>query len=250
MRALHFIWLYLWIVPHALLIVVVIAMFRRRLHKQFPIFFSYLAFEFLRFCILFAIYRHGGPSWLYARIDILCRTGDVALRFGVLQELFDSPLLYDGRLPRNIARLRNGVTALVVIFAAIFVGLFCYRIIDHWTVPSYVVVEAMNASQCGLLILVFLWHRFLGHRMSPFPFGMAVGLGLLVGVEPFVWALAALSPQYWVAADFVNMGTYHLVVVLWLYSAYAREKAPSEVQIAPLPQLQEWVVDLEKTTRI
>ena len=42
MNLSRFVYLYLWIAPHLLLVPVAILMLRRRLHKEFPIFFFYL----------------------------------------------------------------------------------------------------------------------------------------------------------------------------------------------------------------
>jgi hypothetical protein len=246
----HFSWLYLWIAPHVLVLAVAAAMFRRRLYTDFPIFFSYVIFEFLQFCVLFGIYCHGGPAKLYARIDILCRAGDVALRFGILRELFEGSLAGSAALRRSLEKLRVGLTTLFVVFASALVGMFCLRIIDHWTVQSYWIIESLNAAQCGLLVLVFIWYRFLGHRMSRFSFGIALGFALVLGVELLVWTMCGLAQKYWVAADFLHMGIYHAAVLLWLYCAYVPARSPSALEDIPIRQMREWIADLRRTPQL
>jgi len=164
--------------------------------------------------------------------------------------LLERPLAGIAALPRSLANLRMGLTTLFVVLPSILVGMFCLRIIDHWTVQSYWIIESLNAAQCGLLVLIFLWYRFWGHRMSRFPFGIALGFGLILGVELLLWAMTGLAQKYWVAADFLHMGTYHAAVLLWLYAACAREAVRSDVPSTPLPQMHDWLADLRRTTQL
>jgi len=241
----HLIWLYLWIVPHLLLIVIAALMIRKRLHKDFPIFFSYLIFEFLQFCLLFAMRpREGAPSLMYIEVDLLSRAGSVALRFGILGELFESPLAHSVQLRRAMARILNWATAVLVILAAVFIGSLYYSILNPRVFGGYVVVEALNTAQCGLLALLFLWHSSLGLRMSPFAFGIAVGIGLVAGLEPFIRALNdSLAVRYYLIPGLLQMAIYHVAVLIWLYFALVREKVATDSKAA-LPDLREWAADL------
>jgi len=94
------IWLYryLWFAPHILLLPVAAVMFRRKLHKQYPIFFSYLIFEFLQFCALFSIVHLKAPLGLYVEVDLFDRIGDAVLHFGIIQELFAAALVPPGSI--------------------------------------------------------------------------------------------------------------------------------------------------------
>ena len=46
---------YLWIAPHALQIVLATLMIRRRMVREFPVFFAYTTFEIVQFVILFTL---------------------------------------------------------------------------------------------------------------------------------------------------------------------------------------------------
>ena len=87
-----FVLYYLWIAPHALLVVVPVLMFVRRLHKNFPVFFVYTLYETLGFLLRFAAYTvgHGLGGGLYRYVFIVTAAGSTALRFGIIQEIFNN----------------------------------------------------------------------------------------------------------------------------------------------------------------
>jgi hypothetical protein len=248
----HLIWLYryLWIVPHVLLVAVAVAMYRKGLHKHFPIFFSYLIFEFVMCCILWPMAYFRAPGEIYGRFDLFDRAGDIALRFGILQELFESSAAGSAQWHRDVARMRNRVTVLFAILTSMFfAGLYSSRL-DHVFIRNYVIIEAFNVAQCGLIVLLFLWHRFLGLRMSPFAFGIAVGMGLAMGLEPFEIVLRYSIPERMaMVVDMMNMTAYHAGVLVWLYFSLAREKVTSAPTTA-LPQLIEQAADMGRIAHL
>jgi len=248
----HYIWLYryLWIAPHVLLLAVAVVMFRKKLHKDFPIFFYYLLFEFLQFCVLFTMSSLNAPVRMYVKIDLFDRAGDIALRFGIFQELFGAPLAHNFPLRRKVGRILNAVTVVLVVLAALSIGALYSSIFGYRFPQAYTVVEALNAAQCGVLVLVFLWHRFLGLRMSSFAFGIAVGMGLVVGFEPLMQALKTLvAVPHGRIANMVSMAAYHVAVLMWLYYAQVREQITSDSNVA-LPQLVEQAADLGRIAHL
>jgi hypothetical protein len=198
-------------------------MFRRSLHTEFPIFFSALIYEFLSFTVLFVI-RLNVPSW-YMKVDFFSRAGSTALHFGILQELFDAPLLHNAALRRTSARLLRWVTGSLIVMALLVIGLLYYNSIGHRLFPPYATLEALNIVQCFVLVLVFLWHRFLGLGMSDFAFGIAVGVGLTAALELLAEAWKDLAgPSH--ACDYLQMAAYHCTVLIWLYYALAHKSDP------------------------
>ena len=245
-RILYF---YLWIAPHVLLLAVAFLMLRRGLHKEFPIFFSYLLFDFLQFCVLFTIYWR--DAWAsYVTVDILGRSADIALRFGILQEMFESPLAHSAPLRRAMARTVNWVTFSLVILALLFIGSIYYNSFGAGVLQAYVTTEALNTAQCGLLVLVFLWHRFLGLRMSPLVFGIAVGMGLASSLEPSIHAWRVSAGQNSSVPDFVQMAIYHGAVLIWLYFAQVREKIAPDANAVSLSPAREWAADLGRVIHL
>jgi len=246
----HVTWLYLWIAPHLLLIAIAAVMFRKGLHRQSPIFFCYLIFEIATSCLLFTLYSLKVAVGFYLNVDMFCRAGSIALRFGVFRELFESPLSSDSPLRRTLGRALNWVTAVLIALACAFIGSLYYAMHLHSGTQSYAILQALNAAQCGLLVLLFLWHRFLGLRMRSFAFGILLGMGLAFGVDPLLVAIKDfLVPQQTTIADLLDMGIYHIAVLVWLYYAIAGEKTVPVATPTPQP-LADWASEVPRITQL
>src|SRR5262249_1449270 len=88
MTILRLLWYYLWIAPHALQVVVAVAMLRRKLQRQYPVFFVYMVFEIFQFSVLFAAVHLSSVSvvtyvWIYS----VGTAVSTALRFGIIHEI-------------------------------------------------------------------------------------------------------------------------------------------------------------------
>lgn len=202
-------------------------MFRRSLHTEFPIFFSALVYEFLAFAILFVtIYVLDAPSW-YMKVDFFSRAGSTAFHFGILQELFDAPLQHNAALRRTSAHVLRWVTGSLIVIAVLLIGLLYYNSLGHRLLPAYATLEALDIVQCFVLVLVVLWHRFLGIRMSNFAFGIAVGVGVTAALELLAEAWKDLvGPSR--ACDYLQMSAYLCTVLIWLYYAFVDKNEASQ----------------------
>ena len=246
----HYIWLYFRTAPHALLLAVAVMMYRRQQHRDFPIFFSYLLFEFLQFGVLFTMYLLEAPAMAYVKVDIIGRAGSIALHFGILQELFEAPVAHSVPLRREVARILNFIMIALMLLAAVFIGALYRGSLDPWLIRAYVIIDPLNTAQCGLIVLVFLWHRFLGLRMLPLAFGIAVGIGLTTGLEPVFLALKNIAAaDSYRAVDIAQMATYHIVAVLWFYYAQVREKVILNSE-AGLVDLREQAAELGRIAHL
>ena len=248
MQFLHYVWLYLWVAPHTLLAVIAVVMLRKGLHKRFPIFFAYLVFEFLQFCFFFAWHFRAPSPVLYMQADELGRAGSIAFRFGILQEIFEASLTPAVQLRRSMAPFLNWATGFFLVLSLLFVGVLDYKILGVWGLRTYFTIESLNAAQCGLIALIFLWYQFLGLKMPPFVFGITMGFGLITSTEPFLQALkASMASQFSRGLDFPQMGIYHACVLFWLYYALVREQPALGDKGTAIPQ---WIEQGAKVGRI
>jgi len=250
MISLRIVGLYLWVAPHVLLAAVAAVMFQRRRHRDFPIFFSYLLFEILQFCVLFAMYRQLVPvaASTYRTIDLIGRAGSIALRFGIIQEMLEAPVARSAPLRRTVNRMLRWSAAVLALLALGFIGTVYSWSLREMTVPAYAINQALNVVQCGLLALVFLWHRYLGLKMQKFAVGIALGMGLVAGLEPLLHALAdsrAVSPGI---VNLLPTGAYHVAALIWLYFASVPEELTSDSAVASFPEARKWALDLGRFT--
>lgn len=241
------VWFGLWIAPHVLLIAVAILMLRKGRQKEFPIFFLYLLFEFVQFGVLFTMWCLKVPNQMWVAADRLFRAGSIALRFGIIQEMLESPLGNNIPFRRTMARMFNWVAGFLVILAAVFVGSAYYGLPSYGLLKSYTPLESLNTAQCGLIVCVFLWHRFLGVRMSSFVLGIALGVGLVVGLEPLM--IAFVAGRNLINRDSLQMVSFNLAVLGWLYFAVVRETVASQFNAAQLLQFGEWADGVGRITR-
>jgi hypothetical protein len=244
-----FLKLYLWVAPHLLLAVVAAVMLRSRRHREFPVFFSYLLFEILQFCILFAMSRRlilvSVPTYL--EIDLLGRAGSIAFRFGMIQEMLEAPVAHCLPLRKTIARMLKCTAAVLALLAAVFIGSVYSWSLQEMIVPAYAINQTLNILQCGLLVLVFLWHRFLGLKMQNFVVGIALGMGLVAGLEPLLHALKDFRAVDSQVVDLLQMGAYHVSVLIWLYFASIRqEQFASDSAVDSFPDARRWAGELER----
>jgi len=246
----HILRLYLWVAPHLLLAVVAAVMLWRRRHRDFPVFFAYVLFEILQFCALFAMYRgllSVSPS-TYQEIDLLGRAGSIALRFGMIQEMLEASVARCARLRLTIARVLRYTAVVLALLALVFIGSVYSWNFREMIVPAYAINQTLNILQCGLLALVFLWHRYLGLKMQDFVVGIALGMGLVAGLEPLLHALTdsqAVDPK---VVNLLPMGAYHLAVLIWLYFASARHKEfASGSAVASFPDARKWAVEVGRS---
>jgi hypothetical protein len=82
-------WYYLWVAPHVLQGIILFAMVRRGLLRQFPMFFLYTGFEILQSALLLVV-SHSVSYFgsVYFQVYAVGLALSTAIRFGVIYELF------------------------------------------------------------------------------------------------------------------------------------------------------------------
>lgn len=248
--SLRLVWLCLLIAPHVLLVPLAVVMFRKGLQKDFPVFFTYLLFEILEFGVLFTMLEMKVPGPTQMSVDRLARGADVAFHFGIIQEMFESPFGNIVPMRRAMRRVFSGLTLALIVLALTFITPLYYRTQGYGLLKGYVGIEALNNAQCALLVCVFIWHRFLGFRMSSSVFGIALGVGLIVSSEPLIYVLKDIvSARNSPFVDLTQMAIFQGVVLLWIYYVRARETADTNIDAAYLLEARDWAYGVQRITR-
>jgi hypothetical protein len=243
----HYIWLYryFWVAPHVLLAAVAVVMFRRRLHRDFPVFFSYLLFEILQFCVLFSLGRLVSVSVAtYQHIDQFGRAGSIVFRFAIVQEMLEASVAHSPALRKTAAWVLKCAAACLALLASVFIGSVYSWSVREMIFPAYAINQTLNVVLCGLLAFVFLWYRFLGLKMQGFVVGIALGMGLVAGIEPLLYGLKGVRAVDSQLVDLLLMGTYHVSVLIWLYFATVREEVTSNADINSVLDARKWAVEI------
>jgi hypothetical protein len=220
----------LWVVQPILLAAVAVVMWRRQLHKQFPVFFAFVVAQIVIFAIEFPVYRLAAYRayfvvyWAAAALNLI-------FDFKVIHEIFLD-------IFRPYHALKDLGTTLFKWAALILVMVSAVLISSNpsWSDPlghSILVLErCMRVVQCGmvLFLLVFCGHLNVSWRRQSF--GVAFGFGLFAAVKLVSTALYSgghiSSPQ----VDFLNMSAFDLAICLWLgYSMLNQRSQPIAVLI-------------------
>jgi hypothetical protein len=243
-----FVLYYLWIAPHALLAVVPILMYTRRLHKNFPIFFSYALFETFEFLLLFSAYMAGHATGvLYRDLFIATLAGSTALRFGIIQEIFDNVFRDYSRIERLATASVRWLTGLLILAAGLTAFYSSGTVSDNLMAGLALLDRSVAVIQAGLLLFLFLFSRVFGLSWRSFAFGVALGFGVLASADLAMSALRLtdLTEHSKSLLDLLPTGSYHVSVLVWLGYLLKAEKAVRAAAYAA-PEIDQWSGELER----
>lgn len=241
--------LFLWVTPHALLGVLAVILCRRRLYREFPVFFVYVLFEIVEFILLFALYSVQGVTgkeYAYAYCATLLLS--IALRFGVIDE-FSRDLFRDSRFLKVSARRSlQCVTGLLLGISILFAVYAPGDNSAKWYAGVFVVNRGAAMVQCGLLLALLLFSRFLGLSWRRPAFGIALGLGILTSGDLAMFALRAEFTSA-AGAEFLDLlitGTYLACVLIWIGYLLTPELEPASLSVVPQDEVETWTKELRQ----
>jgi hypothetical protein len=245
-----FVLFYLWIAPHALLAVVPVLMFVRRLHRKFPLFFVYTLYETLGFLLRFAAYMvgHGLRGGVYRYVFIVTAAGSTALRFGIIQEIFNN-VFHDYRLLMGMATASmRWVTGLLVLAAILTTFYSSGTAPDNLMVGVRLLERSVTIIQAGLLLFLFLFSRVFGLSWRSYTFGIAFGFAIFASTEIAGWTLGltALTERSKSLLDLLPTGSYHVSVLVWLGYLVTAEKSVGAATYTA-PEMDQWSGELERS---
>lgn len=251
LQAHSLLWHYLWLGPHLLQLLLALFLWRRGLHKIYPIFFAYLVFEAMEEFSLYAMDMLPSVSattwWIAFCVGL---TVEGALKLAVIGELFTHLLRSRGAIAEISARL---ITAAAAGLALIAVVAAAYAPMDHrqplWTYRGYVLLQSFYIVEGGLVLFLFLFAAYTKLIWNRRDLGIALGLGVLFCEHFATWSMmasGALSYSHYPLLDFFNMATYHVTVLIWCYYLLVQKKPTTPAVSLPENNLAVWNRELER----
>lgn len=245
-------WYYLWLGPHVLQVGLAVVLWRRKLHKVFPVFFAYLVIEA---CEEFTLYvldilpSVSARAWWIAFCIGLLLEG--ALKLGVIGELFSHLLRDRSTIARLVSQLTTFVGAILILFA---VAAAAYAPADAqqpvWTHLGYILLQSFYIVEGGLAVFLFLFVAYSKLGWDRQDFGIALGFGILFCQHMATWSIMAsraLPVTRYPYFDFLNMATYHICVLIWCYYLLIPPKKPTTSAVMlPENNLAAWNRELER----
>jgi hypothetical protein len=245
-------WHYLWVAPNFLLLLLAMLMWRRKLHKQFPVFLIFIVVIAIEQLIVYAAdvipAVTGGAFWRVFWAGLLV---EALVKFALIGEIFGQVFGRYDSLATLGKRIIRGVGILLVLAATLAAA---YAPIDN---PRYSVIsrshildQTIYMIECGLLVFIFLFASYFRLTWDHRTFGIALGLGISACVHLADWAVtssgALIDKRDFL--DFLNMATYHVCVLIWFYYLLVPRKNVSKPGGPPPPEhdLEVWNHELER----
>jgi hypothetical protein len=219
LRLLYYV---LWIAPVPVFVCLTAVMVRRKLQKEFPLFFAFVAFQIADFAIGFLTYHRSQQQYFYAYWTLAAL--EIGLGIGVLHEVFTAVFR-----PFTDLRELGGVLfrwAALVLTAAALLMAASSGSLPGWRIVGVILngVRSIEVMQCGLVLLMLICSAYLGITLRHRIFGIALGFGVTAAVDLMVVAVFAnFGPQSQTFFQLSRMVAYNLSALLWLGYVYAGE---------------------------
>ncbi len=220
-------WHYLWAAPNVLLLLLAVIIYRRSLHREFPVF---LIFAVVQGVAGLALYLMGLAYWrfrpplisgvLWWQANFVHLLIEVALKFALIGEIFSQLLRPFPALSKLGKLMIRVVGPALVLTATWIVALSRTSEFAPVVANSLRLDLADYVMQCGMLLCILLFAAYFHLAWGRLASGIALGLGLAGSVQLGTWAVwsnLAVSFQQRNLLDFVNMGVYQLSVLIWFY---------------------------------
>jgi hypothetical protein len=231
----------LWFAHPALQLIVLGFMFWRKLHRTFPVFFSYIAFQIAAFAVTLPL-RMQGPRFYTGFFYVYWATTaiSVVIGFGVIHEVFQDVFRPYHTL-RDLGSVLFKWAGLVMLMVALVVAASTSSTTEDPLVAGITTLQrSVRVVQCGLVLFLLVFSRYLGTNWKQKTFGIALGFGAFAGVELSLVALSASTGtvEKQALTSFVNMLAYNLTILIW--AAYMGLRGSDAVAATHTLRTQRW----------
>ena len=227
----------LWFGHPVLQAAVAIVMCRRKLHHAFPLFFSYVLAQIVIFTLTYPIYRSGSyaaffyASWIGSALSVV-------LGFKVIHEIF-LDVFRPFHTLKDLGTLLFRWAGLVMLLVAFVVAASSPAGQESPLAQATLISQrCVRVIQCGLVLFLLVFSRYLGVSWRQRSFGIALGFGVFAGIELTLVALWVGRFITYATKDLVNMAAYNCAIVIWFY--YVVSKSPAREITAHLLRPQRW----------
>jgi hypothetical protein len=213
----------LWVSQPVLQAVVAAAVFRRKLHKDFPAFFAFVLAQIGLFLVEFPVSLWFRSAYFYVFWSAAAL--NVVFAFKIIYEVF-LDLFRPYPALRDLGTALFKWAALIMVLLSVVVISIDPALDDPLTRTILVVQRAVRVVQCGIVIFLLAFCRNLGVSWRRQSFGIALGFGLFAGAELLTFALYSGSHVHAMTTNLINMTAYNVGMLVWLlYSLLNRREA-------------------------
>jgi hypothetical protein len=235
----------LWCAHPLLQTVVAGAMYWRKLHKTFPVFFAYIVAQIAIFVILFPLQEWGTYS-IFFYTFWATNALSVVLGFKVIHEIF-LDVFRPYHTLRDLGTVLFRWAGLVMLMVAAVVAASTSGGNDDPFVNGIMTLQrSVRVVQVGLVLFLLVFSRYLGITWKQKSFGIALGFGAFGSVE-----LGLIAWNWWGAAvhhqtlsTLVNLAAYDVAVLVWIGYVFAH--SPERNHVTNSAQTRRWEESLNE----
>jgi hypothetical protein len=243
-------WHYLWLAPHVLQVVLAVLMWRAGLHKVFPVFLAYTLIEAAEEFTLYAldVVPSVQPETFWKAFwGGLVLEG--LLKFAVAGELFFHLLKPFSVLAKVGNRLITCAGVVLVLVAAVTAGMTTPAS-PYWLISgAHALRQSMYVIESGLILFIVAFATYFHLAWDRRVQGITIGLGILSCEHLATWAISAAGvlASRKAPLDLVNMATYHVCVLIWMYYLLTPGNSATTPKVSlPDNNLVLWNQELER----
>src|ERR1700722_5864730 len=254
LQAHSFLWHYLWVAPNLLLLVLAVFLWRRGTARHFPAFFAFTILSSIGQLSIYAADMVPSVAattfWRVAWGDLIL---EAVLKVALIGEIF--ALLFGSYA--SVAHLGKTLirgAGIVLVFAATLAAAYAQKNEFVGIISGANLLEQTTyLIECGILVSIFIFSAYFRLSWPRQVFGITLGLSISACVHLATWALidnGGLPHSTRVILTFVNMATYHVCVLIWIYYLLVPHKIAKKSAV-PLPEnnLDVWNRELERLVR-
>jgi hypothetical protein len=229
----------LWFAHPALQAMLAGVMLWRKLYRTFPVFFSYVVFQIVVFALTFPL-RGARFYTVFFYVYWATTAISVILGFRVIHEVF-LDVFRPYHTLRDLGSVLFKWAGLVMLLVAGVVAASTASATED-PVPTGIMTlqRSVRVVQCGLVLFLLVFSRYLGTNWRQKSFGVALGFGAFAGIELSLVALNATADHVFnqVLSSFINMSAYNLTILIW--TAYMLVKSPAREPATHMLRPQRW----------
>ncbi len=206
----------LWISQPILQAIVAVVMFRRRIHKDFPIFFAFTIGQIAIFALDFSVYRWGSHTayfdvyWISTAVNVVFEFKIIHFRpYFALQDLGTA--------------LFKWAALIMVLVSAVLIS-----ISPSWNDPLVKTIivahRCVRVVQCGIVLFLLAFSKHVGLSWRRQGFGIALGFGVYAGVELVTNALVSGAHISQDMVNVSNLSVFNCCILLWLTYALVNRR--------------------------
>jgi hypothetical protein len=249
LQAHTFLWHYLWVAPNLLLLSLALILWKRGTARQFPAFFAFAVLGAIGQLSVYAAdvlpFVSGETFW---RIDCADLMLEAVLKFVLIAEIF--ALLFGSYASvARLGRLLIRALGVILIFTAAVAAAYAPKLVAIIN-GANLIGQTIYIVESGVLAFIFLFSFYFRLSWPRQLFGIALGLSVSACIHLATWALisnAGLPYSSRLISVFLNMGAYHICVLIWFYYLLVPQKAATKSSVLlPENNLDVWNRELER----